>query len=75
MLCWEDVQVDNFTNSTLLHWLHKQVDVLTLGELPGTHLPLQVGLVHFLIIDAVLLVPSMLTPSCLDNYRYTHSSM
>ena len=46
MLCWEDVQIDQFSNSTLLPWLHRQVDVLTLGELPGSHLPLQVSLPH-----------------------------
>lgn len=44
MHCWEDVDIDHFTNRTLLTWLHRQVDALTVGEYLGSFLPLQVCL-------------------------------
>ena len=42
MHCWEDVEIDNVTNYTLLHFLHTLRDALTVEELPGSLLPLQV---------------------------------
>ena len=39
--CWEDVDIDDLTNRTLLSWLRVQGDALTVGELPGSLLPLQ----------------------------------
>ena len=44
MLCWEDVDIDGYGNTTLLPWLHRQTDALTTGQLHGTQLPLQVCL-------------------------------
>lgn len=40
--CWEDVTIDDFINKTLLAWLHKQTDAMTVGSVPGSGLPLQV---------------------------------
>lgn len=45
ILCWENVAINEFTNSTLLPWLHKQRDALTLGtDRKGTYLKVR-GLV------------------------------
>jgi len=32
VMCWEDVGIDEFTNATLLPWLHSQHDALTLSN-------------------------------------------
>ena len=40
--CWEDVTIDDFTNKTLLAWLHNQTDAMTVGSVSGSGLPLQV---------------------------------
>ena len=40
--CWEDVDIDSVTNSTLLPFIHTLGDALTVGKLPGSLLPLQV---------------------------------
>ena len=44
--CWEDVEIDGVTNSTLLPFIHTLGDALTVGELPGSLLPLQVCLLQ-----------------------------
>ena len=44
VICWEDVQLDAFTNATLLHWLHQQHDVLTMSDRDRTGAPVQVTL-------------------------------
>ena len=38
VICWEDVAIDDFTNATLLHWLHNQHDALTMSteDITGT---------------------------------------
>lgn len=42
MHCWEDVDIDSITNTTLLAFVHGLGDALTVGEVPGSLLPLQV---------------------------------
>lgn len=32
VICWENVDIDDFTNATLLPWLHSQHDALTLSN-------------------------------------------
>ena len=31
-ICWEEVELDSFTNATVLHWLYQQHDVLTMSD-------------------------------------------
>ena len=44
VICWEEVDLDAFTNATLLHWLYQQNDVLTLSTRDSTGLPVQARL-------------------------------
>ena len=58
--CWEDVSIDNFTNSTLLTFLHTLDDALTVGRSSGSPLPMRVSLlaelVHCLACQQVFLL-------------------
>lgn len=42
-LCWEEVELDAFTNATLLHWLYQQHDVLTTSDHDSIGEPVQVS--------------------------------
>lgn len=42
-LCWEEVDLDVFTNATLLHWLYQQHDVLTTSDHDSMGEPVQVS--------------------------------
>lgn len=41
VICWEKVDLDAFTNATLLHWLYRQHDVLTTSDSDTTGEPVQ----------------------------------
>ena len=43
VICWENVDIDDFTNATLLPWLHSQHDALTLSNHDRSGRPLQVS--------------------------------
>ncbi len=42
VICWENVEIDDFTNATLLPWLHSQHDALTLSNQDRSGRTLQV---------------------------------
>ena len=42
VICWEEVELDAFTNATLLRWLYQQHDVLTMSDRDRTGEPVQV---------------------------------
>ena len=37
VICWEQVELDSFTNGTLLHWLYQQHDVFTMTDSKGDY--------------------------------------
>lgn len=41
IICWEEVDIDSFTNATLLQWLHRQQDALTMSDHDSIGEPLQ----------------------------------
>ena len=41
VICWEEVDIDGFTNATLLQWLHQQHDALTKSDQDSVGEPLQ----------------------------------
>ena len=43
VICWENVDIDDFTNATLLPWLHSQHDALTLSNHDRSGRTLQVS--------------------------------
>lgn len=44
IICWEKVELDTFTNATLLHWLYQQNDLLTTSARDSTGTPIQASL-------------------------------
>ena len=42
VICWEEVEMNAFTNATLLHWLYQQHDVLTMSDRDSTGETVQV---------------------------------
>ena len=42
VICWENVEIDDFTNATLLPWLHSQHDALSLSNQDRSGRTLQV---------------------------------
>lgn len=43
VICWENIEVDELTNATLVDWLYHQHDFFTITSHDKTGTPLQVG--------------------------------
>lgn len=68
-ICWEEVDLDTFTNATLLHWLYQQNDVLTMSTRDSTGRPVKAS-------SPARIIPVLcwnVSGSCLPDHCHTNS--